>query len=348
MAQPRMFHRVFFAFILATLSMALPEVITMNDPIPWIHPGGYILGYPVYGLHILVLGGLMLKYSRVRLVTLLAYGGIFGLYEGYLIKQLWNPNWGTEFTLEIGGVRVLHTLMLVFFVHPVLAFVLPLVIAELFLTRRGPIRRALPFLRTSRRVFVSLIVLSAWLGLLIGGNLAKHGGRAAIGAPLVSIGLVGLLAGTWRWGLRGNRFRIEDLMPHGKGLGILSALLVVEYLIYSRLVRPEAMPAAWMPHLTVMGLYAFFVALILLWRGPGAESVATGEDRANIPAAPGWWAVLGVGVFLFVAFVCAPAPQPGETVAVISFVGGAVLNVGFLVIALFLGLGRQFRGKVWP
>ncbi len=121
MTQPSWYHRFFFAFLLSTLSMAIPEVITMNDPIPWIHPTGYVLGYPVYGLHMLVLGGLMYKYSRIGIVTIMSYGGLFGLYEAYLIKQLWSPNWGAEHMAQIGGVRVLHTLMLVFFLHPVLA-----------------------------------------------------------------------------------------------------------------------------------------------------------------------------------------------------------------------------------
>ena len=186
MMQPRVYHRIFFGFVLATLSMALPEVITMNDPIPWIHPMGYILGYPIYGLHILVLGGLMYKYSRIGIVTLMSYGGLFGLYEGYLIKQLWNPNWGIELTAQIGGVRVVHTLMLVFSVHSVLAFLVPLVIAELFLARPGRLSRALPFLRCRIGVFVSVIGLAVWLGLIIGGNLLKHGGRSAFAAPVIS------------------------------------------------------------------------------------------------------------------------------------------------------------------
>ncbi|KKL83137.1 hypothetical protein LCGC14_1977760 [marine sediment metagenome] len=38
MTQPGSCHRIFFALLLSTLLMALPEVITMNDPIPWIQP----------------------------------------------------------------------------------------------------------------------------------------------------------------------------------------------------------------------------------------------------------------------------------------------------------------------
>ncbi|MHC4396306.1 MAG: hypothetical protein ACYS1A_11695 [Planctomycetota bacterium] len=348
MTQPRVYHRIFFGFLLSTLSMALPEVITMNDPIPWIHPMGYVLGYPVYGLHILVLGGLMYKYSRIGIVTIMSYGGLFGLYEGYLIKQLWNPNWGAELTVQIGGVRVVHTLMLVFFVHPVLAFLVPLVIAELFLARPGRLSRALPFLRSRNGVFVSVIGLAVWLGLIIGSNLPKHGGRAAFAAPVISIVVVGGLAAIWLWMFKGNRFGISDLMPQGKGLWILAGLLVLEYVVYSRIFRPEAMPTEWLPHVIVIGIYAFFVTLIMLWGTPNKATDRLEENVVNASTAPWWLAVLGACIFLLIAFVHATAKQPGGVVAIISFLGGAVVNLSFLVVCFFVGWQRWLRRRSLP
>ena len=328
--------------------MALPEVITMNDPIPWIHPMCYVLGYPVYGLHILVLGGLMYKYSRIGIVTLMSYGGLFGLYEGYLIKQLWNPNWGTELTAQIGGVRVVHTLMLVFFVHPVLAFLVPLVIAELFLTRPGPLSRALPFLRSRIGVFASVIALAVWLGLIIGANLPKHGGRTAFGAPVVSIAVIAALAVIWICIFKGNRFSISDLMPQGRGLWILAALLLLEYLVYSRMLRPEAMPNEWLPHLVVVGIYAFFIMLIMLWRSPNKVADSPEEDLVNESTAPWWLAILGACIFLLVAFMHATSKEPGGVVAIISFLGGAVLNLSFLVVCFFVGARRWLHRRSLP
>ena len=348
MTQPSSYHRIFFAFLLATLSMVVPEVITMNDPIPWIHPMGYVLGYPVYGLHMLVLGGLMYKYSRIGIVRIMSYGGLFGLYEAYLIKQLWNPNWGTELTAQIGGVRVVHTLMLVFFLHPVLAFLVPLVIAELFLTRPGPLSRALPFLRSRIGTFTSVIGLAVWLGLIIGANLSDRGGRAAVAAPVISVAVVGTLSAIWLWLFKGNRFGIRALMPRGKGLWILAGLLVVQYLVLSRRVRPEAMPTEWLPHLVVLGIYAFFVMLIMLWRSPNKATDSPEENLANASTAPWWLAVLGACIFLLVAFVHAPAKEPGGVVAIISFLGGAVLNLSFLVVCFFVGGQRWLRRRSLP
>jgi len=343
MEQPSIYEQMFFGLLLSTLSMALPEVITMNAPIPWIHPMGYVLGYPVYGLHILVLGGLMYKYSRISIVTLMSYGGLFGLYEGYLIKQLWNPNWGTELTFQIGGVRVVHTLMLVFFVHPVLAFVVPLVIAELFLTRPGRLSRALPFLRSRTGVFATVIVLAVWLGLIIGGNLPEHGGRSAFAAPVILILVVGGLAAIWLSMFKGNRFSIRELMPQSKGLWILAGLLVVEYVFYSRLLRPEAMATEWLPHVIVVGIYVFFVTLIILW---GKLKKAAGRPIEGVEnTSRSRWrpAALGAFIFLLIAFLHATAKQPGGLVAIVSFLGGGAVNLIFLVACFFVGGYRWLR-----
>jgi hypothetical protein len=332
-----MYHQVYFGLMLSTLSLALPEVITMNDPVPWAHLGGYILGYPVYGLHILVLGGLMYRFTRVGLVTLSAWGGLFGLYEGYLIKQLWNPNWGEEAVLAVGGVRVLQTLLLVFFVHTVLAFVLPLALAELFLSRRGPVCRTLRVPASGWGMAWAVAGAAIWLGLLIGGNLANHGGRAAFGAPAIAVAVVAVPAAVWRWGLQGHRFRIQDLMPHGVGLWVLCGLLAIQYAVYSRLIRPEAIPSEWLPHAIVVAIYAFLVALIWLW---GTPRPAT-EHPGPSDTAPARFAVLGAAVFLFVAWLHAPYRQPGETVAVLSFGGGSMLNVAFLAVCLVTGVLRR-------
>jgi hypothetical protein len=316
--------------MLATLSLSLPEVLTMNDPIPWIHPGGWILGYPVYGLHVLVLGAVLYRFCRVNLVTLLAFGGLFGLYEGYLIKQLWNPNWGVEMTLSVGGVRVLHTLFLVFFVHPLLAFIVPLAVCETFCTRPGPLRRAVPWLRLRRGTLAVIFGFAVWAGLMLGGNMADRGGRSAMAAPVTLIVVTGVLWGVWRFGFRGNRFEIADLFPRRWGLWILAGLLGVLYVVGTVLIRPEALPDGLLPHMTVWAIYAFFLSLILLHRRPEPAD----DARAAPWVVPWWVAPAAAGVFLAVVYVQAPARQPGYAMTVLSFFGGGIANILFLAVCL--------------
>ena len=327
------------------MSMALAEVLSMNDPIPWSHPMGYLLGYPVYGLHILVLGGLLYRFGRVRLVTIMCYGGLFGLYEAYLTKMVWT-SLGTALSAQIGGVHLLETLLLVFSFHPVMSFLLPLIIAELFMTRsERPVCGTFPFLRSRIGIFTSVIVLAVWLGLVMGSNLPKHGGRTAFGAPVVAIIVVGTLSAIWLLIFKGNRFSIRDLLPRGKGLWILAALLLLVYLVYSPLMHPEAIPTEWPPHLIIIGIYVFFVTLIILWSSLNQASDSDNKDLVNASSPPWWLAVVGACIFLLISFMHATSKEPGSFVAVTSFVGGGVLNIGFLVVCFFIAVKRWWRKR---
>jgi len=329
---PGLGHRLFFWFLLATLSMALPEVLgTLNDPIPWAHRNGWTLGYPVYGLHVLFLAGLMYRFPIAGLTTLLAYGGLFGLYEGYLIKQLWNPNWGETATLSIGGVRVLHTLLLVFWTHPLMAFILPLVLCELLAVAPGRLSARLPFItRTRRRRLVFLLLVALYFGITTGKGLE---GRGAIGIPIISLVIFAALGLAWRLGFRGQRWRLEDLLPRRTGLVVLAVLLAVEYGVYGSQLRAEAFPGAWLPHVLVWGIYAFLVAVIVRVTRRTAEAPV--EDRpapSNTEAfalSAAWGAVV-----LFIAWWHAPYRLPGEPLAVITFLGGSVAVLAWLAWSL--------------
>ncbi|WP_439026419.1 hypothetical protein [Haloarchaeobius sp. DT45] len=325
---PSLGHRLFFWFTLATLSMVLPEVVTFNDPVPWDSALGWYAGYPIYGLHVLVLGGFMYSRRIAGYTTLLAYGGLFGLYEGYLIKQLWNPNWAVDLTANVGGVRLFHTVMLVFFVHPILAFVLPLLIAERLLCSPGRLTERLPArLQGYRGTVVMLGVLGAYLGVILGGNLP---GRAAIRLPLVSIVVLTGLGMVWRVGFRGHRYRLEELLPTGRWLYGLAGVLLVLYPVYTVTIRPGALPGRLLSHVIVLGLYVLFAVTIVLttWKTtPERASPRAGLTRRQVRASAG----LLLGVLFVVALVQAPTTQPGMTVAVFSFVGLGVAHFGLLV-----------------
>ena len=325
---PSRLHKLVFWFLLATLSMALPEVGTLNDPIPWLHPGGWLLGYPVYGLHILVLAGLMYRWPIAGFTTLMAYGGLFGLYEGYMIKQLWNPNWGMELTASIGGVRVIQTLFLVFWVHPLLAFAVPLVFCELLAVAPGRLTRRLPLLsKTRRRTALFLVVMGLYLGVMIGRGLEDHGKMVI---PLIALAVVAGLGLLWRVVLRGHRWCMDELLPRGAEFWILTGLLGFAYLVIGALVRPEAFPGAWLPHILVWCIYGFLSAVIVfLTRGARPIEDEVRPARSNAEAI--LLGCLGATVFLAVIWVHIPHPQPGETVAILTFFGGAVCNIAVLI-----------------
>ncbi|WP_435358356.1 hypothetical protein [Haloarchaeobius sp. DFWS5] len=340
---PSLGHRLYFWFTLATLSTVLPEVVTFNDPVPWDSALGWYLGYPVYGLHVLVLGGFMFRHRLAGYATLLAYGGLFGLFEGYLIKQLWNPNWGVELTANVGGVRLFHTTMLVFFVHPILAFVLPLLLAERLLLRPGRLTERLPArIQGFRGTATMLVLLGVYLGVVLGGNLP---GQAAIRQPLVSTVVLTGLGLVWRVGLWGHRYRLEELLPTGRWLSGFAGVLFVLYPVYTVTIRPDALPERLLPHAIVWGLYLLFAATIVLttWgTTPVSVPPRAGLTRRQVVALTG----LFLGVLFVVALVQAPTTQPGMTLTVLSFVGLGVVNCCLLVAVVGRGVVSRIVGTM--
>ena len=51
------------------------------------------------------------------------------------MKVLWNPFWSPEFALMFAGISWSHFVMLITWWHPLMAFVLPMLLAETFLVR---------------------------------------------------------------------------------------------------------------------------------------------------------------------------------------------------------------------
>src|SRR5512138_349608 len=126
--------RMLFWLILGALSTFFAEVVCGSAPFALVDGGGLLLVLPLYGLHTLVLGTLVLgRPGRVSFGALFLAGVLFGLYEGYITKVLWNPPWDAE-AFRLGGVAVLSTLMLALFWHPFMAFIVPLFAGECLLT----------------------------------------------------------------------------------------------------------------------------------------------------------------------------------------------------------------------
>ena len=132
-APPRRVRWLFWA-ILGAFSVFFAEVTIGSMMFPFVDPFGLLVTCPLYGLHILVLSTLVLKRGRASFASLFFAGNLFGLYEAYITKALWNPPWHTALGGRVGGVGVLEAMILVLFWHAIMSFLVPLVAAERFLT----------------------------------------------------------------------------------------------------------------------------------------------------------------------------------------------------------------------
>jgi hypothetical protein len=257
--QPRI--RFFFWFLLAVFSTFFAEVTVGSAPLVFFKPDGWLLTVPVYGLHILVLAPLVIRAGRMpSWQTLYLAGTIFGLYEAYMTKILWSPTWNPS-SYQIGGVAVMETLMLVFFWHPVMAFLVPLVFCERFLNLEPAILPGLGGGWTKRLSQYRFYIIAGMLaGLVLGSFLADP--ALALQVCLLNGSLIAILIVTWNATTRGNRFGFNNLLPGEVSWRVFILLLLVDFVALGVLIRPEAIPN-WKSQLTILGMYGGLGFLVL-------------------------------------------------------------------------------------
>ncbi len=134
MNTPPRIHKYLFWLNLGLISTFFAEVVSGADLFPYFHFWGITIVTPIYLLHTLILITLVYRKGRPTLPALYFAGTLFGLYEAYITKILWNPGWD-EPVFKLAEVAVTETLVLVFFWHVWMSFIVPLLAAETWLTR---------------------------------------------------------------------------------------------------------------------------------------------------------------------------------------------------------------------
>src|SRR5574341_716195 len=212
-------HKLLFWLILGTLSVILAEGVSFSFPLPFFNLYGLRVVYPLYTLHALALCSLIFAQHRVSRPILYLAGMLVGMYEAYMTKVLWAPTWGQEWTLVIGGVYVMHTMTLVVYWHPIMALMLPVLLAENFFTASRETLLALPRLiqrMVSTRVGGAAMVAALFSYFGIRQGLNSPHPRASLGTGLAAIGVLAMFALLWRRVMRSRPYTFRELLHIGK------------------------------------------------------------------------------------------------------------------------------------
>lgn len=274
----------FFWLLIGVSSVIFAEVVSFSSPFPFFDGWGLLVVLPLYTLHILVFSRVLFSSKKVTLNALFLAGAVFGMYEAYITKVLWQPTWG-EMTLVVGGIYLVQSALLVLFWHPWMAFAVPLLIVEGLFTSSHEVLDCLPaFLQrklTGRMVSVTVIVFAVYCGMYQGLNSPSAGISLLSG---LASGLVfGILVCIWRWLTRNRTYSLRLLLPDRREGIILSVLLLVTYLWQGLLVRPEALPRTIGPHLTIWGMYIVLGLLLYLniKRSPALIAINSGDEAVG-------------------------------------------------------------------
>lgn len=323
-------HKWFFWLILGALSTSFAEVVSGSDLFPLFHGWGLIVELPLYALHTLVLAYVVFHYGRPRFSTLFIAGAIFGLYEAYITKVLWNPPW--DEMINVGGIALFEVPVLVLWWHPMMAFIVPLLVGETIFTGTRETFNALP--ERARRLLSTrkgCILLAALEGTFQGANSPSPG--LVLLSGIGTAGVLGLLLVLWRRAVRGQTYTIRDLLPNRREFCVLLALLLALYLLAGFFLHPEALPGLF-PQMVIWLLYAaFFTLLYLNLRKPRQ----VGELDADGFSPPFSWKFAG---FLALVFVAASVAVQvflsplSDMILLISWVVGATIGVLSLISAV--------------
>jgi hypothetical protein len=297
--RPTSFQKLLAWAILGGFSVFFAEIVLGSYPFSFFDAWGILVVCPLYTLHLLVFARIAFWRGPPRFSALFFAGVLIGLYEAYMTKQLWNCEWSPHPAVILGGVPVIETIVLILWWHPVMAFLVPLLVGETVLCRSRHVARALPErvrrMLFGRRAAVVLVVLAVLAGLLASSAGDKRPSVVHILLSIIPSAAV-LLALVWLWRrtTRGMRMSLPDLLPTNRGFVVLCILLGLQYVGLGIKLRPDALPGLG-PQASIWLVYAVMIAgLWLALRRPRPPSVLEIRDPPDRFSWKLWLALAGV------------------------------------------------------
>lgn len=338
--------KILFWILLGCLSVIFAEVSCYSSPFPFTTVWGLGVVLPLYGLHTLVLGTIILKAKKVTLQVLFTAGMIFGLYEAIITKVLWNPTWGPNEPM-IAGVAGLQTAVLVLFWHPWFAFILPLLIGEGLTSTSLPIQQAFP--AWIRRLFsgkYSSYILPGLLAFYFG--ISEGINTLSVESTLLSV-LESLLVFTllmilWKRVTRSQTYNLRTLMPNRKEFTVLLILLGILYLLSFFFIRFDVIPRTLTPFLTIGVLYLGCVTLLI------RNINHSPHPPIEFPRQPvkGWLLkALGfAAVFTISSLIWMNAKPIAQQIVLYTWIAGVLAGLGILVSAIVKAIRKPMRKEI--
>lgn len=314
--------KLFFWLLLGMTSTALAEILSGSAPFPFTTAEGWLLVVPLYTLHAVVLLWVVHRWGAPRPVPLYLAGCLFGLYEFYITKVLWNPPWSDQ-PWAVAEVAVVELFVIGLFWHPFLAFMIPSFLAER-LTARRQVR--LPARLEGWFAGRAVIGSGAVAGALLGGAVGNP--VVALAAAAVGVAVLAALATAWRRG-EGPRYPLAALLPSNRQGPALVGALVLLYLVLAALLRPDAWPGL-TGHLSALVLYGALTALLVVAGRRARLEPAGSPPEPMAPRA----AALAVAAFVIAAPVAGLTGTLGALIVAGVWVAGGFTALVMLVVSV--------------
>ncbi|NMC77353.1 MAG: hypothetical protein GYA60_08705 [Candidatus Methanofastidiosa archaeon] len=301
--------------LIGSLSMLFAEIFSGASQAWFISGWGLLLTFPLYLFHVLFFLNIAFKLKRITPPQLYLLGVIFGLYESWITKVLWSgyfdsngPGLGT-----ILGIGVSEFPVLVFFWHPVMSFIVPVLVFEL-LTRKIHISHASILTKTTRKtalIVISIVSLSAFIAN--GNKFNLLSSNISLVVTLVIILVFYSLSrradlGVFNFGRR--------------GFIALSLYLALLYILGFLFLLPERIPNTLAPYATIIVFYLLPILLFKKSKTTDMELIAADESR---------YSIRDLCIFTIITIVAT------NLATIFSKISSVVLTVSYLILE-FVGI----------
>jgi len=333
--------------LIGCLSMFMAEVFAGSSQMWFIDIWSLLVTFWLYLGHLLLFLNLAMRSKRTSIPQLYLWGILFALYESWVTKVLWAGYPGSEgpAIALVGGIAILEFSTLVFFWHPILAFIMPILVYESFsLSNESPLTLEkrifishLPYLKKGKKKFLFLYIFLILTGAtILSFNTGYNVGISAI-AIIGSIGLIYLfykLSNRYN----PNSFSIYSLRLGKKGLSIVFIYIALLYLITFVFLLPERIPTSIVPFLIIIGFYVFIGVILRI-------SKSTDETRLeefNVTEMYNSKFFFKLyGFFLILTIVFCLIPPIAVIFAIIIFIGIFIIAPIFFILFLIKALKQQ-------
>jgi hypothetical protein len=228
--------------------------------------------------------------------------------------------------LKFGDVAVFETLVLVFFWHAWMSFILPLLAVETWLTNSSVLLGYFPV--RLQRFFnrpTGWLLIAAFGGLFVSINAKSP--REALLSGLGVLTVLGIFGWLWRRLTWGRSYTLESLLPDRRELRFLIFLLAALYVFTGLFLRPEAYPSA-VGHLVIWILYVFLALLFGL--ALRRSRFSTVQSLEGSP--PQWLWIVGVLTFIIFAMLAESIFLPLSWLFMLTgWFGSALLGLMFFL-----------------
>lgn len=319
----------YYNIALGLLSAFWAESTISSSVFLFREPFSLLVTVPLYALHAILLAYLISWRGNPRLYIIYTAGMVFGLYEAYITKMLFHHAWDSP-QLEWLGVSWFAFPLLVFWYHPIFAFIVPLFLMELVVAGRRPGYWFIPeslYARIAKNPRKWLIGLGCFMG-------CYHGLTSKPLDHMLGSLYDGLVIFAVIYAARSELSKHKEatiLRLSNKAAALCCVGLAAIFLTTGFTLRTEALPS-WQGHATVIVFYAVYLSTIIFYiRQNEAQQDITEHDQ---PVAGIGDFAYAISAWFFVSLVFfVSTPIVGMLAFVVCTLSGYV--AGFLMLILW-------------